>query len=60
MYKPTENERRNCIRIVKEILKVNDDFGCEKYVDNIFSMAYSIGGDYSERTLRSVAEILLK
>lgn len=60
MYKPTEIERRNCIRIVKEILKVNDDFGCEKYADNIFSMAYSIGGDYSERTLRSVAEILLK
>ena len=59
MYKPTESERKNCICIVKEILKIDNDSECEKYVNNIFSMAYSIGGDYSEITLRSIAEVLL-
>ena len=33
---------------------------CEKYMDNIFRVAYSIGGDYGEKTLRSIAEIVLK
>ncbi len=29
-------------------------------MDNIFRVAYSIGGDYGEKTLRSIAEIVLK
>lgn len=60
MYKPTEIEKKNCIQIIKEILKMDDDFECEKYVDNIFRTTYSIGGDYSKETLKSVAEIVLK
>lgn len=60
MYKPTEIEKNDCIQIVKEILKTDDDFECEKYVDNIFRTTYSIGGDFSKETLRSIAEIMLK
>lgn len=60
MYKPTESERSICIHIVKEILKTDDNLECEKYVDNIFSITYSIGGDYSEATLRAIAESLLR
>lgn len=60
MYKPTESEKSNCICIVKEILKIDNDFDCEKYVNDIFNMAYSIGGDYGETTLRAVAEALLR
>lgn len=60
MYKPTEIERNNCMRIVKDILKVESDSECEQYVNEIFKTAYSIGGDYSEKTLMSIAEVLLK
>lgn len=60
MYKPTESERSNCIRIVKDILKINNDSECEKYVENIFRITYSIGGDYNESTLKSIAEVLLR
>jgi len=60
MYKPTEIERNNCLRIVKDILKVESDFECEQYVNEIFKTTYTIGGDYSEKTLKSVAEVLLK
>ena len=60
MYKSTESERSNCVHIVKDILKTADNFECEKYADKIFSITYSIGGDYSEATLRSVAENLLR
>lgn len=60
MYKPTEIEKNDCIQIVKEILKTDDDFECEKYVDYIFRTTYSIGGDFSKETLRSIAEIILK
>lgn len=41
MYKSTEIEK-NCIQIVKDILKIEDDFECEKYVDEIFKITYSI------------------
>lgn len=60
MYKPTEIEKRNCIQIIKDILMTDDVVECEKYVDNIFSATYSIGGDYSQETLKAVAEIVLK
>lgn len=60
MYKPTEIKKNNCIQIVKDILKIEDDFECEKYVDEIFKITYSIGGDYSEKTLRAIAEAVLK
>lgn len=60
MYKPTEIERNNCMRIVKDILKVESDSECEQYVNEIFKTTYSIGGDYSEKTLMSIAEVLLK
>lgn len=60
MYIPTEREKSNCIRIIKDILKINDISECEKYANNVFRIAYSIGGDYSEKTLRTIAEILLK
>ena len=52
MYKPTEKEKNNCICIVKDILKIDDDIMCESYVNKIFSIAYSIGGDYGNETLR--------
>lgn len=60
MYKPTESEKSSCICIVKDILKIENDLECEKYVNDIFSKAYSIGGDYGEATLRAIAETLLK
>lgn len=60
MYKPTEREKNNCIQIVKDILKIENEFECEKYVDKIFRTIYSIGGDYNKETLRSVAEVVLK
>lgn len=60
MYNPTEIEKDNCFRIVKDILQINDNSICEKYVDEIFRTAYAIGGDYNEKTLRSIAEVLLK
>ena len=60
MYKPTESQRNNCMRIVKEIYKIDDNSECEKYVNNIFSIAYSIGGDYGETTIRAIAEALHK
>lgn len=60
MYKPTEREKNNCIQIVKDILKLDNDYECEKYVDEIFRITYSIGGDYSKETLRSIAEVVLK
>lgn len=59
MYKPTEIEINNCICIVKDILKIESDSECEQYVDEIFKTTYSIGGDYSEKTLRTIAEVLL-
>ena len=40
MYKPTEKEKNNCICIVKDILKIDDDIMCESYVNKIFSIAY--------------------
>ncbi|MBQ8262784.1 MAG: hypothetical protein IJZ00_10900 [Lachnospiraceae bacterium] len=60
MYKPTEIERNNCIRIVKEILKCENDSECEQYANKILNMSYSIGGDYSEKTITSIAEVLLE
>ena len=42
-----------------QIIKIDNDFECEKYVNEIFSVAYSIGGDYGETTLRAIAETLL-
>ena len=60
MYKPTKTEKNNCIYIVKDILKNTDDCECERYVDRIFAISYSIGGDYSEKTLRAIAEVVLK
>lgn len=60
MYNPTETEKNICIQIIKDILQIDDILECEKYVDNIFRIAYSIGGDYGEKTLRSIAEIVLK
>lgn len=60
MYKPTEMEKNSCIQIIKDILEIDNIVECEKYMDNIFRIAYSIGGDCGEKTLRSIAEILLK
>ncbi|MBQ6888038.1 MAG: hypothetical protein IJN54_11055 [Lachnospiraceae bacterium] len=60
MYRPTEIERNNCMRIVKDILRVESDSECEQYVNEIFKTTYSIGGDYSEKMLMSIAEVLLK
>ncbi len=60
MYKPTEMEKNSCIQIIKDILGIDNIVECEKYMDNIFRVAYSIAGDYGEKTLRSIAEIVLK
>ena len=51
----------NCIRIVKEIYKIDDNSECEKYANGIFKIAHSIGGDnYGEATIRGIAEALHK
>lgn len=42
----------------RPILRVESDYECEQYVNEIFKTTYSIGGDYSEKTLKSVAEVL--
>ena len=60
MYKVTEDERMICLRVVEDMLKGRDSFEYGKYVDEILKITYSIGGDYSEKTLRLVAEIVLK
>ena len=60
MYLPTENERKVCTKIVKDILSIDDGYQCEKYVDKIFSVAYSIGADYGEKTLITIAKNYLK
>lgn len=58
MYSPTEVERNSCRGIVEDILKIENETECEQYVDEIFKTTYSIGGDYSDKTLRAVAEAL--
>lgn len=50
----------NCICIVKEIYKIDDNSECEKYANDIFKVVYSIGGDYGEATIRAIAEALHK
>ena len=60
MYRPSKIERDNCTRIVKDILKLECEPECEEYVDEILKITYSIGGDYSKKTLTAVAEALLK
>lgn len=60
MYMPTESEKRNCINIVRNILNTSNDKKCQKYSEEIFKIAYSIGADYSEKTLKSIAEALIK
>ncbi|MBQ2922236.1 MAG: hypothetical protein IJE60_03955 [Tyzzerella sp.] len=58
MHRPTEVERNSCIRIVKDILKIENESECEQYANEIFKTTYFIGGDYSDKTLRAVAEAL--
>ena len=59
MYTPTEDERKRSINIVKEILdSSNDEY--KRYSDEIFRIVYSVGGDYGEKTLRSIAEAIIK
>jgi len=60
MYQPSEEEKNNCAYIIKDILKNENDIVTNVYVEEVFKIAYSIGGDYSERTLRPIAEVLLK
>lgn len=57
MHKPIEIEKllhSNCIK------KTDDDFECERYVDNIFRTLYLIVGDYSRGELRAIADTVLK
>ena len=58
MYNPTDKEKKNCEDIVKEILELESDSDCERYVTKIFKTIYSIGGDYGEKTIKAVAEAL--
>lgn len=53
------DEKKKCINIVKELLNSSDD-ECKRYSDEIFRIVYSIGGDYAEKTLRSIAEAIIK
>lgn len=60
MYLPTEKEKRNCTNIVRNILNNDNDADtCKGLVDKIFMIAYSIGSDYSEKSLKSIAETLI-
>ena len=59
MYKSTELQKINCSKIVKKILKTENAVDCERYVDDILNIAYSIGSDYSEKTLESIAETVI-
>lgn len=58
MYNPTEAEKKCCIDIVKGILGIESTSDCEQYVDEIFKTIYSVGGDYSEKTIRAVVEAI--
>ena len=53
------DEKKKCINIVKELLNSSDD-ECKRYSDEIFRIVYSVGGDYKEKTLRSIAEAIIK
>ena len=60
MYMITENEKRICRQVVKEAFKPIREDEKEVYVEKIIKITYSIGGDYSEKTFRSIAEALIK
>ena len=60
MYSPTDEEKNRCVCIVKEVLRLESDSDCEQHVDEIFKTIYAIGGDYSEKTIRSVAKVLFR
>lgn len=59
MYKPTEKEKNDCYNMVKQLIKKEDDSECEEFANKVFSIAYAIGADYSEKTIRVIAESLL-
>ena len=59
MYNPNEDEKKVCDSIVRGLVKGKEDIYYERIEDAIFQMAYSIGGDYSENTLREVAKIII-
>ena len=58
MYTPTENERKLCYCIVRELIK-GRKINIDEAVDDVFATTYSIGGAYDERTLKSVAEVVI-
>ena len=58
MYNPTDAEKECCIDVVKNLFGIERTTDCEQYVEEIFSTIYSIGGDYSEKTIRTVAEAI--
>jgi hypothetical protein len=59
MYLPTGAEKQKCIKIVKEVKKINDDSLIEQYVEKTLKIAYSIGGSYDDEiVLKRIVESL--
>lgn len=56
MCYPTEDERKKCYAIVERFLKTDDKIKCELYTKRILSITGSIGGNYDEETLTSIAD----
>ena len=56
----SEKERAICCQVLKDILNPISDVERDAYVEKILNITYSIGGDYSEKTFRKIAEVLLE
>jgi hypothetical protein len=59
MYNPSKEEKQLCYNIVRELLNNDKEKEYSKIVNEILLTTYSIGGDYGERTLREVANIVI-
>ena len=46
----TENEKRICRQVVKEVFKPIREDEKEAYVEKIIKITYSIGGDYYRKS----------
>lgn len=57
MYLPTSEEKQKCIKMVREVKKINDEILIEQYVEETLKIAYSIGGSYDDEiTLKRIIE----
>lgn len=56
MYTHSEQEKKLSLKIVKDIFIDEDEETCLTIANKILRITDMIGGDYSDKTLRSVAK----